>query len=144
MKKKKPESKPVPMMAQSPTCPNCGHASEKTDVFCASCESTYQSIISIVLTNSIMIRYAPLHFYNAIALYRLWQIASRRERVIQKGHIIDKWFRQNRQAIQMDNTKRQREFFKVHDMFTDFVMHTALLSQAEEKLEAMFKILERR
>ena len=143
MKKKKPTSKPVPI-DQSPTCPNCGHPSEKTDVFCACCESTYQSIISIILTNSIMIRYAPLHFANAISLYRLWQIASRQERVMQKGYIIDKWFGQNKQAIQMDNTKRQEEFFKLHDMFTDFVTRPALLSQAEEKLEAMFKILERR
>ena len=143
MKKKKPESKPVPI-AQSPTCPNCGHASEKADVFCASCESIYQAIIEILLKRARMIRYAPFYFYDAVCLYSMWQVASRRERVIQKGHIINKWFGQNRQAIQMDNTKRQREFIKLHDMFTDFVMHTALLSQAEEKLEAMFKILERR
>ena len=143
MKKKKPKSKPVPI-AQSPTCPNCGHASEKTDVFCASCESTYQSIIELLLKRAKMVRYAPRYFINAIALYCLWQLASRRERVVQRGHIIDKWFGQNKQAIQMDNTKRQREFIKLHDMFTDFVMCSTLISEAEEKLEAMFKILERR
>lgn len=143
MQKKKPKSKSDPI-DQSPICPNCEHASEKTDVFCASCESTYQSIIKMLLTNSIMIRYAPLHFFNTIALYRLWQIASRLERVIQRGHIINKWFGQNRQAIKMHNTKRQRKFLKLHAMFTDFVTRPALLSEREEKLEAMFKILEER
>src|ERR1044072_631978 len=119
MKRKKPRTKPSPV-AQSPICPNCWHASEKADVFCASCESTYQSIISMLLTNSIMIRYAPLRFINTVSLYRLWQNASRRERVLQKGYVIDRWFGQNREAIQMDNTKRQRKFLKLHDMFTDF------------------------
>ena len=142
MQKKKPKSKSDPI-DQSPICPNCQHPSEKTDVFCASCESTYQSIINMLLTNLIMIRYAPLRFFNTIALYRLWQYASRRECVLQRGHIINKWFGQNRQAIYMDNTKRQRKFLKLHAMFTDFVTRPGLMSEAEEKLVAMFEVLEK-
>jgi hypothetical protein len=141
MQKKKSKSDPPD---QSPICPNCEHASEKAGVFCASCESTYQSIISMLLTNSIMIRYAPLRFANTMALYRLWQLTSRLERVLQRGYIIDKWFGQNREAIHMDNTKQQEKFFMLHDMFTDFVTRPALLSEREEKLEAMFKVLEKR
>jgi hypothetical protein len=125
-------------------CPNCEHESEVKDGFCGSCETTRQAIIGLLLKRAKMIRYAPLYFMDGIVLYRIWQRASRRERVINKGHIIDKWFGQNRQAIYMDNTKRQKKFFKLHDMFTDFVTRPILLSQAEEKLEAMFKILERR
>ena len=142
MKKKKPGSKPVPI-AQSPTCPNCGHASEKTDVFCASCESTYQAIIELLLKRARMIRYAPFHFYDAVCLYSMWQVASRRERVIQRGHIINKWFGQNRQAIKMYNTKRQRKFLKLHAMFTDFLTPPIIISEAEKKLEAMFEVLEK-
>ena len=142
MKKKNPKSKSDPI-DQSPICPNCEHESEKADVFCASCESTYQAIINMLLTNSIMIRYAPLRFLNTMALYRLWQIASRLERVIKRGHIINKWFGQNRKAIYMDNTKQQEKFLKLHAMFTDFVTQPALLSEREEKLEPMLKILEK-
>jgi cytidylate kinase len=90
-----------------------------------------------------MIRYAPLHFFNAINLYILWQLASRGERVIQRGHIINKWFGQNRQAIKMHNTKRQRKFLKLHAMFTDFVTPPIIISEAEKKLEAMFEVLEK-
>ena len=143
MKRKKTKSKPDSTV-QSLICPNCEHESEVKDQFCGSCETTYQAIIELLLKRAKMMRYAPIYFIDAIALYILWQLASRRERVINRGYIIDKWFGQNRSAIHMDNTKRQREFIKLHDMFTDFVMRTALLSEAEEKLEAMFKIIKRR
>jgi hypothetical protein len=73
----------------------------------------------------------------------MWLLDNRRNRAINRGHIIDKWFGQNRQAIYMDNTKRQRKFLKLHAMFGDFVARPILLSQAEEKLEAMFKVLEK-
>jgi hypothetical protein len=73
----------------------------------------------------------------------MWLLDNRRKRVINRGHIIDKWFGQNKQAIYMDNTKRQRKFLKLHAMFTDFVTRPTLISQAEKKLEAMFEVLEK-
>ena len=132
MKKKRSKSKPAP------ECPNCALPSETKDQFCTSCAGIFQEIIEITLKRSIMIRYAPIYFYDAISLYRLWQIDSRRQRVLIRAKIIDKWFGENRH-----NKAEEEKFWKLHWMFAEFLA-SVFISDAEEKLEEMLKVLEDR
>jgi hypothetical protein len=137
MKRKKPKSKPGPV-AQSPECPACGLASEAEGQICHSCAVVYQEIIDLALKRSAMIRYAPFHFYEVICLYRIWQRNNRRQRVLKRAEVIDHWF-----GINRHKKSEKKRFWALHMMFTEFLAST-LISQAEEKVEEMFKMLERR
>lgn len=118
-------------------CPNCGLASETNDQFCDSCSVEYQQIIDIVLKRLRICRRAPLYFLEAVCLYRNWRREHRRQRVLNRALLIDAWVGRNRH-----NEAEEERFWELHTLFTEFLC-SALISQAEEKLEEMFKVLER-
>lgn len=137
MKKKKPKSKPCPI-AQSPQCRVCGLASEAEGQFCHSCLVIHQDLVDLIFKRSAMIRYAPLHYCDAVSLYELWLRENRRQRVLNGATVIDAWFGRNRH-----NKAEEKRFWELYILFTEF-LNSILISQAEERLEEMFKVLERR
>lgn len=135
MKGKKPTNKPK---VQSPECRVCGMASEAEGQLCPSCAVMHQELIDLVVKRSIMIRYARMYFYDAVCLYRLWLIEKRWQRVHRRAKVIDEWFGKNRR-----NKAEEERFWKLHWMFAEYLL-SPLISQAEAKVEEMFKLLEER
>lgn len=132
MEKKKSRSK----SKLTHKCPNCGDVSETKDQFCNSCEVIHQVIIDVLLHRLRSIRYKPLYFYDGVCLYRLWQIGSRRQRVLKRAGVIADWLDRNK------HNKAQKEKYRdLHVMFIEFVASFPS-SQAEKKVGEMLRVLE--
>ena len=133
MKRKKPASKSI-----SPECPGCGLAPEAEGKFCHSCAVIHDELVDIALKRSVMIRYARMHFYDAICIYRLWLLDNRRKRLFQRVNVIADWLDRNKR-----NKAEKKGYEELHLLFLEF-LSVRLVSLGEKKLEEMFKVLERR
>ena len=105
---------------------------------CQSCTQIHQDLVDIVFNRLVMIRYAPIYFYDATSLYRLWLLHNRWLKVRWRAKVIDDWFGRNRH-----NEAEKERFLELHLLFTEYV-YTPLITEAEEKVDEMFRILERR
>lgn len=119
-------------------CPNCALPSETHDKLCHSCTAIFQGFVELTLKRSIMIRYAPLYFYDAICLYRSWLNENRWKRLLKRARVIADWLDRNKR-----NKAQKKKYQDLHVMFVEFLA-SPFTSQAEEQVEEMFKMLESR
>ena len=138
MKGKKPPNK---LKVQPPECRVCGLQSKAEGQFCTSCEATHQELVALAVKRSLVIRYAPLYFYEAICLYQNWLRENKWLRVLRRARVIAEWLDKNKH-----NKTRRRRYQELHLLFVEFVS-SFLTSHAEKKLEEMeeiFELLEKR
>lgn len=77
-------------------------------------------------------------FYDAISLYRIWLHENRWRRLLKRANVIAHWLDRNKH-----NKAKKEKYRDLHGMFVEFVTST-LISDAEERVEEMFGVLEGR